>query len=167
MSCLNPYADNPKPSSVTAWIIRKNGISMGCSLQWWQPISKQQPLLTSNIWTSKQTTAHGVRYPGQCLEEAHKCDGVQPLIWNHAPLLYTLISNDNTYINKQTKTFINSLPRQKDHTPQKKIMTTTTWPVHKQCQFLSLIEENKFVYIIFQFDIFFWLKLVNGIAEIT
>ena len=47
-------------------------------------------------------------------------------------------------------------------------MTPTTWPVQKQCQFLSLIEENKFVYIIFQFDIFYLIETCkHGIAEVT
>lgn len=134
--------------------------------QWWQPISKQQPLLTSNLWTSKQTTAPGVRCPGQCLEEAHTCDGVQPIIWNHAPLLYILNSNDNTDINKQAKTFTNSLPPKK--TIYNKQLMTTAWLVHRQCQFLSLIEENKIAYIIFQFYIFYLIEICkHGIAEIT
>jgi thiamine phosphate synthase YjbQ (UPF0047 family) len=69
---------------------------------------------------------HVMVYSKQCLEEAHKCDGVQPIIWNHATLLYTLNSNDNTVIKKQTKKFTNSLPPKKTM-HHKQIMTTTAW----------------------------------------
>ena len=83
------------------------------------------------------------------------------------PLLYTLNSNDNTDIKKQTKTFTNSLPPKKTM-HHKQLMTTTAWSVHRQCQFLSLIEENKIVYIIFQFYIFYLIETCkHGIVGIT
>jgi hypothetical protein len=53
---------------------------------------------------------------------------------------------DIPFYQKQTKKFTNSLPPKKTM-HHKQIMTTTAWSVHRQCQFLSLIEENKIVYI--------------------
>jgi hypothetical protein len=81
-------------------------------------------------------------------------------------IIHAVSEPGNAVIKNQTKKFTNSLPPKKTM-HHKQIMTTTAWSVHRQCQFLSLIEENKIVYIIFQYYIFYLFLNLLGMLSIT